>query len=471
MVHFRSSMEIVFLGTGGSFPSPQRGVSSVAIKVNGDVLLIDCGEGTQRQLMRSQLSFMSITKIFITHFHGDHYLGLPGLLQTMALNGRTKDLEIFGPKGTEQLVTILERISYYSRTFDLVLHELKDNQVEHFAGFKVTAHRLDHSLPCLGYYLEEDDRQGKFDVAAAKLLEIPEGPLFSRLQAGETIVWNGKGITPEMVMGSPRPGRKVFIAMDTKPIMSLPEVIKGADVLVHEATADRSLEEKANKFGHSTAAQAATIAKEAGVRKLFMIHVSPRYKDVDPLIKEARSIFTESYLPNDLDFYSIPYPEVTDEELKKQVEAVKEAAARESLERAAIERAERGEDVGKLVAELEATVTQDDEAGFYAGSAAATAAPAAASASDGPVTVPPPPAKGPTKQPATARPPAKVPAKPATKPPRAPKGAPSAYGGARKAPAQAGADPEGGDEEEDDIDLDRAMLEAGIDPDAEEEGG
>jgi len=472
-------MEIVFLGTGGSFPSPQRGVSSIAIKVNGDVLLFDCGEGTQRQLMSSQLSFMSITKIFITHFHGDHYLGLPGLLQTMALNGRTKDLEIFGPKGTEQLVTILERISYYSRTFDLVLHELKDGQVEHFEGFDITAHRLDHSLPCLGYYLVEDDRQGKFDVAAAKLLEIPEGPLFSRLQAGETIVWNGKGITPEMVMGPPRPGRKVFIAMDTKPIMGLPEVIKGADVLVHEATADRSLEEKANKFGHSTAAQAATIAKEAGVRKLFMVHVSPRYKDVEPLLKEARSIFTESYLPNDLDFFSIPYPEVTDEELKKQEEAAKEEAARESLEKAAIERAERGEDVGKLVAELEATVTQGEEATFYAGAATARAAQGDLSASDGPITVPPPPAKAPTQQPATARPPAKpatkppakLASKPAARPQRAAKGAPGAYGGGKKAPAQGGTGPEGGDEEEDDIDLDRAMLEAGIDPDAEEEEG
>jgi ribonuclease Z len=461
-------MEIVFLGTGGSFPSPQRGVSSIAIKVNGDVLLFDCGEGTQRQLMRSQLSFMSITKIFITHFHGDHYLGLPGLLQTMALNGRTKDLEIFGPKGTEQLVTILERISYYSRTFDLVLHELKDGQVEHFEGFDVLAHRLDHSLPCLGYYLVEDDRQGKFDMAAAKLLEIPEGPLFSRLQAGETIVWNGKGITPEMVMGPPRPGRKVFIAMDTKPIMGLPEIIEGADVLIHEATADHSLEEKANKFGHSTAAQAATIAKEAGVRKLFMVHISPRYKDAEPLLKEARSIFAESYLPNDLDLFSVPYPEVTDEELKKVAEAAKEEAARESLERAAIEKAERGEDVGKLVDELEATVTQGEEATFYSDPAAA-----GASASDGPITVPPPPAKAPTQQPAATRPPARPGTKPGTKPiakpQRPPKGGAGTFGPGKKAPAQGGT--EGGDDEEDDIDLDRAMLEAGIDPDAEEEEG
>ena len=440
-------MEIVFLGTGGSFPSPQRGVSSIAVKVNSDVVLFDCGEGTQRQLMLSPLSFMHITKIFITHFHGDHYLGLPGLLQTMALNGRTKDLEVFGPKGTEQLVTILERISYYSRTYDLVLHELKDGQTEHFEGFTVTAHRLDHALPTLGYMLREDDRPGKFDTNAAKLLEIPEGPLWGRLQAGETIVWNDRGITPEMVMGPSRPGRSVFVAMDTKPIMGLPNIIKGIDVLIHEATADHSLEEKANKFGHSTAMQAATIAKEAQVRRLYMVHISPRYRDVDPLIKEARSTFAESYIPDDLETYKVPYPEVSDAELKKQQDAAKEAAARESLQRKIIEKTEMGEDVGSLVAELERAVAQ-------APAATAQAAPAGATAS--PFGPPPPPVPTlqktrPTAPPATAAKPAKA--------ARASKGA---------APKAATADG-GSDEEEDEIDLDRALAEAGIDLDSDDE--
>jgi len=440
-------MEIVFLGTGGSFPSPQRGVSSIAVKVNSDVVLFDCGEGTQRQLMLSPLSFMHITKIFITHFHGDHYLGLPGLLQTMALNGRTKDLEVFGPKGTEQLVTILERISYYSRTYDLVLHELKDGQTEHFEGFTVTAHRLDHALPTLGYMLREDDRPGKFDTNAAKLLEIPEGPLWGRLQAGETIVWNDRGITPEMVMGPSRPGRSVFVAMDTKPIMGLPNIIKGIDVLIHEATADHSLEEKANKFGHSTAMQAATIAKEAQVRRLYMVHISPRYRDVDPLIKEARSTFAESYIPDDLETYKVPYPEVSDAELKKQQDAAKEAAARESLQRKIIEKTEMGEDVGSLVAELERAVAQ---------APAATAQAAAAGATASPFGPPPPPVPTlqktrPTAPPATAAKPAKA--------ARAGKGA---------APKAATADG-GSDEEEDEIDLDRALAEAGIDLDAEDE--
>ena len=440
-------MEIVFLGTGGSFPSPQRGVSSIAVKVNGDVVLFDCGEGTQRQLMLSPLSFMHITKIFITHFHGDHYLGLPGLLQTMALNGRTKDLEVFGPKGTEKLVTILEQISYYSRTYDLVLHELKDGQTEHFEGFSVTAHRLDHALPTLGYMLREDDRTGKFDTNAAKLLEIPEGPLWGKLQAGETIVWNDRGITPEMVMGPARPGRSVFVAMDTKPMMGLPEIIKGIDVLIHEATADHSLEEKANKFGHSTAMQAATIAKEAAVRRLYMIHISPRYRDVEPLIKEARSTFAESYIPDDLEAYKVPYPEVSDAELKKQEDAAKEAAARESLQRKIIEKTEMGEDVGSLVAELERAVAQVP-------AATAQAAPAGATAS--PFGPPPPPVPTlqktkPTAPPATAARPAKA--------ARAGKGA---------APKAATADG-GSDEEEDEIDLDRALAEAGIDLDSDDE--
>ena len=293
----------------------------MAIKANGEVLLFDCGEGTQRQLMRSSLSFMGITKIFITHFHGDHYLGLAGLLQTMALNGRTKDLEIFGPKGTEQLVTILERISYYSRTYDLVIHEMKENQRERFEGFSITAIRLDHSIPALGYLFEEDDRPGKFDVAAAKVLGIPPGPLYNKLQGGEEIVWNDKVITPSMVMGHSRPGRRVCIAMDTKPILSLPERIRDFDVLIHEATADNSLESKANKFGHSTAAQAATIAKEAKVKRLFLIHISPRYRDPKPLIEEARAIFEESHLPSDLEEFEVPLPESWQEDDKMWVVA------------------------------------------------------------------------------------------------------------------------------------------------------
>ncbi len=291
----------------------------MAIKTHGEILLFDCGEGTQRQLMRSSLSFMGITKVFITHFHGDHYLGLAGLLQTMALNGRTKDLEIFGPMGTEQLVTILERISYYSRTYDLVLHEMKENQRERFAGFSITAIRLDHTIPAIGYLFEEDDRPGKFDVNAAKVLGIPPGPLYNKLQGGDDIVWNDKVIEPAMVMGPSRPGRKICIAMDTKPILGLPDRIRGFDVLIHEATADRSLEAKANKFGHSTAAQAATIAKEAEVKRLFLIHISPRYRDPKPLIDEARAIFEESFLPSDLEEFEVPLPESWEHDRKMWV--------------------------------------------------------------------------------------------------------------------------------------------------------
>jgi ribonuclease Z len=350
-------MEIVFLGTGGSFPSPQRGVSSVALKTHGEVLLFDCGEGTQRQLMRSSLSFMGITKIFITHFHGDHYLGLAGLLQTMALNGRTKDLEIFGPKGTEQLVTILERISYYSRTYDLVLHEMRENQKEHFEGYSVTAIRLDHSIPTLGYLFEEDDRPGKFDTNAARLLGIPPGPLYNKLQGGEEIVWNEKVVEPAMVMGPPRPGRKIAVMMDTKPILGLPERIKGYDILIHEATSDRTLEGKANKFGHSTAAQAATIAKESDVKRLYLIHISPRYRDPKPLIEEAKEIFEQTFLPSDLDEFEVPLPESWQEEDKLWVVA----EAKEGEEGEEAPEAEGAEAVPSEADEMaDATITYDE---------------------------------------------------------------------------------------------------------------
>ena len=357
-------MEIVFLGTGGSFPSPQRGVSSIALKTHGEILLFDCGEGTQRQLMRSSLSFMGITKIFLTHFHGDHYLGLAGLLQTMALNGRTQDLEIFGPKGTEQLVTILERISYYSRTYDLVLHEMKEGQKEHFEGYTVTTLHLDHSIPTLGYLFEEDDRPGKFDVNAAKVLGIPPGPLYNKLQGGEEIIWNDKVIQPAMVMGPARTGRRICIAMDTKPILTLPDTIKDIDVLIHEATADRSLENKANKFGHSTAAQAATIAKEAKVKRLFMVHISPRYRDVQVLIDEARAIFEESYLPSDLESFEVPLPESWEVDKKMWVvdgpvegDEAEETAGDVSDEPTPSETAHK--DMGSLVSEVEEVLSTE----------------------------------------------------------------------------------------------------------------
>ena len=327
----------------------------MAIKTHGEILLFDCGEGTQRQLMRSSLSFMGISKIFITHFHGDHYLGLAGLLQTMALNGRTKDLEIFGPKGTEQLVTILERISYYSRTYDLVLHEMRENQKEHFEGYTITSIRLDHSIPTLGYLFEEDDRPGKFDTNAARLLGIPPGPLYNKLQKGEEIVWNENVVEPSMVMGPPRPGRKIAVAMDTKPILGLPDRIKGFDILIHEATSDRTLEGKANKFGHSTAAQAATIAKEAEVKRLYLIHISPRYRDPRPLIDEAKEIFEATYLPSDLDEFEIPLPEswLEDDKLWVVAKAKPKAKKGEEGEEAGAEEAPDVQPPGALPTEAD----------------------------------------------------------------------------------------------------------------------
>ncbi len=469
-------MEIVFLGTGGSFPSPQRGVSSLAIKTKGEILLFDCGEGTQRQLMRSSLSFMGITKIFITHFHGDHYLGLAGLLQTMALNGRTADLEIFGPKGTEQLVTILERISYYSRTYDLVLHEMKEGQKEHFEGYSVTAIRLDHSIPTLGYLFEEDDRPGKFDVKAAQLLGIPPGPLYSRLQNGEEIVWNDRVIEPTMVLGPARPGRKICIAMDTKPILQLPDMIREYDVLIHEATADRSLENKANKFGHSTAAQAATIAKEAKVKRLFLVHISPRYREVDPLIEEARAIFEESYLPSDLETYEIPLPESWEEDDKLWVIAEAEKGAEVPA----------GEEVPAELSEAAETA----EAQALMAADAPVDEPAPAGTTPAPVPVPRPvpvPVEASDEAPSQPipefeeTPPPPVAEEPASAEPAsdtelgislstveaAMESKESSSVSILEASNEELASSAGGDDEEDEFDLDKAMREAGLDPETD----
>ena len=185
-------MNIVFLGTGGSWPSPERNVSAIAVKRGSEVLLFDCGEGTQRQLMLSTVSFMQITRIFITHFHGDHFLGLPGLIQSMSLNDRKARLEIYGPAGTNGLIQTIMDLGYYTPTYPVVIQDVEPGDVLEFEGYKITVGKAEHNVPTLFYVLEEETRPGKFDKPRALELGIPEGRLFSKLQKGETIKHDGK---------------------------------------------------------------------------------------------------------------------------------------------------------------------------------------------------------------------------------------------------------------------------------------
>ncbi len=295
-----TQLSIVFLGTGGSWPTVKRNVSSVAVKRGSEVILFDCGEGTQRQFQKSSLSYMQVSKVFISHFHGDHFLGLPGLVQTMQLNDREKPLHIYGPKGINQLTFELLSLGYFRPNYKIVAHELYDGDVIEFDGYVVKALRVKHNVPALAYALEEDARPGKFNKPKALSLGVPEGHLFSKLQKGQTITLkNGAKITPAMVLGTPRSGRKIVISGDTVPCPSLITFANQADVLIHDATFDASLEELANEYGHTTAQQAATIAKEAKVDRLFLTHISPRYLDHRILENEAREVFDHSYVPKD----------------------------------------------------------------------------------------------------------------------------------------------------------------------------
>jgi len=298
-------MKIVFLGTGGTYPSKFRNVMSIAVQMPGEVLMFDCGEGTQRQLMRSSVSFMKINKIFISHLHADHFLGLAGLIQSMSLNDREDDLRIFGPAGTAETVDTMLNLGYFESGFRVVTMDLRPAGFLDFGGYSVRFVRADHSIPTLAYALEEKPRAGKFDLRKAKRLGIPEGPLFRRLQEGKAIVVKGKMIGPERVLGPPRPGRRVVYTGDTKPSKNVVSLAAGADVLIHDSTLDSSHSELAARFGHSTAADAARVAKQAKVGILFLVHLSPRYDDKSVLEKEATAIFKNSNAVEDLTEYNV----------------------------------------------------------------------------------------------------------------------------------------------------------------------
>ncbi len=297
-----TQLSVIFLGTGGSWPSVKRNVTSIAVKRASEVILFDCGEGTQRQFQKSSLSYMQISKIFITHFHGDHFLGLPGLIQTMQLNDRDMPLYIYGPKGMNKLLEQLLSLGYFKPKYKIFSHEVDEGEELKFEGYRIKIIRVNHGVPSIAYSLTEDIRPGKFDKPKALKMGIPEGPLFSRLQRGETVTLkNNKKITPEMVLGPPRKGRKLVFSGDTTPVDKMVEFASDADILIHEATFDSELADIARDYGHTTGSQAAEIAKKAGVEKLFLTHISPRYIDNKKILNDAKKIFKNSSVPKDFE--------------------------------------------------------------------------------------------------------------------------------------------------------------------------
>ncbi len=295
-------LDVLFLGTAGSSPSGRRGLPATLLRRGGDRLLVDCGEGTQRQLMRS-VGLVELEELLITHFHADHVLGLPGMLKTFALRQRERELTVYGPRGLRRLFESLSPV-VGRLTFPVQLVELGPNDELERDGFRIAAFEVDHGGRGLGYALVEDTRPGVFDPVRARELGVAPGPDFGRLQRGETV----NGIAPGQVMGEERRGRKVVLTGDTAPCDMTRLVAWEADLLVHEATFMEEDAERAAETRHSTAVQAAEVAAAAGVEMLALTHISPRYSG-GQVRDEARERFPNVVVPRDFDRIEIPFPE------------------------------------------------------------------------------------------------------------------------------------------------------------------
>jgi ribonuclease Z len=301
-------LDLVFLGTSGSMPTAQRAPTALLVRRGGERLLFDCAEGTQRQLLRSEVGLVELREVFLTHYHADHYLGLPGMLKTFALRGRELPITIYGPPGLHDLFVSLRRI-FGKLTYEYELRELRAGDVLERGDYELIPFAVDHGVSAIGYAVAERMRPGRFDPEAAEALRIPVGPERKALQEGDSITLaDGRVITPDAVLGPARPGRKLVIAGDTAPARSVLEAAREADVLVHEATFCEEERERARETAHSTAVDAAQIAQAAGVGLLALTHLSNRYFGPD-VAREARTVFADTVVPKDFDVIEIPFPE------------------------------------------------------------------------------------------------------------------------------------------------------------------
>lgn len=295
------SLRVRFLGTAASRPTVERGVPSIAVMREGETALIDCGEGTQRQMMRYGIPF-SLDDIFFTHFHTDHFLGVIGLMRTLGLQGRTDPLRLYGPRGAAKWLKRAEDVGMDRLPFRLDVTEVAAGDVIPRRGYAWHAFPQDHrGTPCIGWALVEATRLGRFDPDHARALGIPEGPLWGRIHKGESITLDdGRVIAPQELVGPTRAGRTVVITGDTRPLPSTADVARDADLLVHEATFGEEERDRARETGHSTAREAAELAAAAGVRRLALTHVSARYsRDARELEREATAIFPHVVMAKD----------------------------------------------------------------------------------------------------------------------------------------------------------------------------
>ena len=297
--------EILFAGTGASVPSKTRSLPCVAVKVGRSIAMFDCGEGSQRQFMLSRFSFMNVDRIFITHMHGDHILGLPGLLQTMGMFGRTDPVELYGPEGIASSINGMMSACEGDLEFELIIKEVSPGDSMVFDRFSISVFGTEHGCPSVGYLFRESDRPGAFDKDKAVSLGISPSD-FSRIQNGGTV----NGVGPEQVMGPPRPGRTLAYTGDTVNCDSVREAVKGVDVLIHEGTYMEADAKLAEDHFHSTVARTAAMARDVGAGSLFLVHISNRYGDLTAPLAEAKAIFENTYVPNDLDVFMVTNGEI-----------------------------------------------------------------------------------------------------------------------------------------------------------------
>jgi ribonuclease Z len=299
-------MAVTFLGTGGSVPSARRSTASVLVTRGGEKLLFDCGEGTQRQMQRS-LGLVQVDEIYLTHFHADHVLGLPGLLKTYDLTDRQVPLAVYGPPGLNQLFQVfaplLGRLGF---VVDLV--ELQGGDAVPHDGYEVGAFEAAHSARANGYALVEAERPGRFDPAAAAAAGVPEGPAYAALQRGEAVEGKAGVVTPDRVLGPARPGRVVVLSGDTAPSPATVSAAADADLLVHDCSFAEEEAQRAAETGHSTVGQAAAVGAEAHVKLLALVHISSRYH-VGKVLEQARKIYEPTVAPKDFDVIELPFPE------------------------------------------------------------------------------------------------------------------------------------------------------------------
>jgi ribonuclease Z len=306
------TLQVYFLGTAGALPTVLRNPACFLVRRGSDTLLFDCGEGAQQQMMRAQTGF-TVDAVFITHWHADHYLGLLGLVQTLAFNGRTEALRVFGPEGIGEIVQVIDLLSTATMRFSVRGEVMRAGDEVRFDGYSVRAFRTRHGMQSIGFAIVEDGRPGRFDREGAIALGVRPGPLFGRLQRGEAVVVTVDGeereVRPEQVLGPARPGRSVAYTGDTRPVdLVAAGLPAGLDLLIHDATYDDADRERAAEVHHATAGEAGAAAARIGAKRLALVHLSSRYTSAAGHLRDAQALFSgEVFVPDDLAMVEIPF--------------------------------------------------------------------------------------------------------------------------------------------------------------------